>query len=118
MVLTVFMKMLLYFYRNNLTRFYMENTKTRVYNIDGDILHTVSKYNEEFGIWVEEYVDFENVPRYTPNGRRWRSVTTTNCIYSHHEYKDCGTCPYLCKEKTDDLIGVCFNEQLRMAAQE
>lgn len=92
----------------------MENIKTRVYKLDGDVIETVFRYDNEFDIWVEDYVDFESVPRYTPNGRRWRSVTTTNCIYSHPEFRDCGTCPYLCKEKTDDLIGVCFNEHLRL----
>ncbi len=91
----------------------MENIRTRVYKLDGDVVETVFRYDAEFDIWVEDYVDFENVPRYTPNGRRWRSVTTTNCVYANPEFKDCGTCPYLCKEKTDDLIGVCFNEHLR-----
>ncbi|MBQ3598966.1 MAG: hypothetical protein II987_06840 [Clostridia bacterium] len=91
----------------------MENIKTRTYRLDGDELETVFKYDEDFGIWVEEYVDFESVPRFTPNGRRWRSVTTTDCIYSDPEFRDCGTCPYLCKERSEDLIGVCFNERLR-----
>ena len=65
---------------------------------------------------IEEYIDFETVPRYTPNGRRWRSVTTTDCIYSDPHYGDCGTCPFLQKEKPTDLIGVCFNECLRLQA--
>jgi hypothetical protein len=92
----------------------MENTKTRTYRLDNDEIITVSRYNEEYEIWVEDYVDFETVPRYTPNGRRWRSVTTTGCVYSHHEYGDCGTCPFLCKEHSGDLIGVCFHESLRV----
>ena len=50
----------------------MENTKTRTYRLDGDELKTVFKYDETYGIWIEEYVDFESVPRYTPNGRRWQ----------------------------------------------
>ena len=95
----------------------MENTKTRTYRLDGDELQTVFKFDENFGIWIEEYVDFESVPRFTPNGRRWRSVTTTDCVYSDPEFRDCGTCSYLCKEKSEDLIGVCFNEQLRDGAE-
>lgn len=94
----------------------MEEKKTRTYFLDNDSLETTLNYDPEFDIWIEEYIDFETVPRYTPNGRRWRSVTTTDCIYSDPHYGDCGTCPFLHKEKPTDLIGVCFNECLRLQA--
>lgn len=94
----------------------MEEKKTRTYFLDNDSLETTFNYDPEFDIWIEEYIDFETVPRYTPNGRRWRSVTTTDCIYSDPHYGDCGTCPFLQKEKPTDLIGVCFNECLRLQA--
>ncbi len=95
----------------------MHTERKRVYLLDGDVLEVISDYNDEFSIWIERYMDFESTPRYTPNGRRWRSVTTTDCKYADPVFRDCGTCPYLQKEKENDLIGVCFHESLRCVAE-
>lgn len=91
----------------------MEKTKIRTYYLDGDTLNAALRYDELSGLWIEEYIDFESIPRYTPNGKPWKSVTTTDCPYSDPVYRDCGTCPHLIKEKPTDLIGVCNHEHLR-----
>jgi len=91
----------------------MDTVKVRIYQLDGDRLEAVSRLDSRSGLWIEEYIDFESVPRYTPQGRPWKSVTTTDCPYSHPVYRDCGTCPRLIKEQPLDLIGVCDHEALR-----
>lgn len=93
----------------------MEQTKTRVYRLDGDNLEAFSHLDPPTGLWIEDYIDFESTPRYTPAGRPWKSVTTTDCPYSHPVYRDCGTCPMLLKEQPGDLIGVCEHPALRRA---
>lgn len=92
----------------------MENTKIRIYHLDGDSLEAVSHYDKNSDLWIEEYIDFETAPRRTPGGRLWKSVTTTDCPYSDPIFRDCGTCPHLKKEQPLDLIGVCFNEKLKI----
>ncbi len=91
----------------------MEKKLTRIYTLDGDSLTVSSRYDEESGLWIEEYIDLETVPRYTPEGRIWRSVTYEGCHYSHPVYRDCGTCEHLIKEQPEDLIGVCGHPDLR-----
>ncbi len=90
----------------------MVKKHTRTYTLDGDSLTVCSYYDEESGLWIEEYIDFETVPRYTPKGRMWRSVTYEGCPYADPVYRDCGTCQYLMKEQEHDLIGVCCHEEL------
>lgn len=72
-----------------------------------------SRYDETAQIWIEEYVDFETTPRHTPLGRPWKSVTTVGCTYADPVYRDCGTCPWLVKERPEDLIGVCDHSNFR-----
>ncbi len=91
----------------------MSNIKTRIYRIDGDELSVVSRYDEVSRLWIEDYVDLESIPRYTPKGRPWKSVTTMGCPYADPMYKDCGTCPWLVKERPSDLVGVCDHENFR-----
>ncbi len=96
----------------------MEACKKRIYRLDSDELEVQSWLDQQSGLWIEEYIDFENVPRYTPNGRRWQSVTRVGCPYADPVLQDCGTCPNLKKENTADLIGVCFREELRLNSNE
>lgn len=92
----------------------MQTVKAKTYHIDGDILQSTLHYDPTYDLWFEDYIDFESTPRYTPNGRRWRSVTTVGCPYADPRYCDCGTCPLLKKQHPRDLIGVCFHEELRL----
>lgn len=91
----------------------MDKTRWREYILDGDSIKVLSTYDEANGIWIEEYVDFETSPRYTPAGRPWKSVTTVGCEHADPIYKDCGTCRWLIKERAEDLIGVCNHECFR-----
>lgn len=91
----------------------MENIRVRTYRLDGDVLEIVSRYDESSGLWIEDYIDFDDEPRYTPQGRPWKCVTTIDCPYSDPVYRDCGTCPWLIKEEPTDLIGVCDHRELR-----
>ena len=89
-------------------------TKSKTYYLDGDCLETTLRYDAQADLWIEDYVDFEAVPRYTPNGRLWKSVTTVGCPYAHPVYQDCGTCEMLRKVHPSDLIGVCHHEKPRL----
>lgn len=91
----------------------MDKIRWREYILDGDCIKVPSTFDEENGIWIEEYVDFENSPRYTPSGRPWKSVTSVGCEYADPVYKDCGTCQWLIKERADDLIGICDHKHHR-----
>lgn len=88
--------------------------KTKTYTIDEGILHATLRFDEQSNLWLEDYIDLENEPRFTPNGRRWRSVLDVGCPYADPKYRDCGTCPHLRKQHPRDLIGVCFHEELRL----
>lgn len=48
----------------------MEKTKIRTYHLDGDTLNAALRYDELTDLWIEEYIDFESIPRYTPNCMR------------------------------------------------
>ncbi len=91
----------------------MLKTKKREYTLDGDSLIATLFFDEESGLWIEEYLDLETVARYTPLGRRWKSVTSEGCPYAHPVYKDCGTCEFLVKELPEDLIGICSHPDFR-----
>ena len=94
----------------------MAEIKTKTYRLDGDLLQTTLRFDPQCSLWFEDYIDFENEPRYTPNGRRWRSATDVGCPHADPKFRDCGTCPMLRKQHSKDLIGVCFHEALRKSA--
>ncbi len=88
--------------------------KIRTYYIDGDTVEVLFTYDEESQRYIGSYPDFEQEPRYTPNGRPWVNVTHTGCPYADQEYDDCGSCDYIEKENSSDLIGVCMNDQRKL----
>ena len=87
--------------------------KTRVFRVDGDEVAVRFRYNEICGKYLGSYPDFVDEPRYTPNGRPWKSVIEDECPYADPVYRDCGTCQHLIKERDGDIIGVCFHEARR-----
>jgi len=91
--------------------------KMRVFDLDGDRLSVHFRYDPAFDVYLGSYPDFMETPRYTPNGRPWKSVVQDECPHADPQYRDCGTCPHLKKEKSGDLIGVCFHEALRQAPE-
>ena len=91
----------------------MAEIKTKTYHLDGDLLQTILRFDPQCRLWFEDYIDFENEPRYTPNGRRWKNATDEGCPHADPKFRDCGTCPMLRKQHPKDLIGVCFHEGLR-----
>lgn len=88
----------------------MEHKKRRIYHVDGDYLEVVYYYDEEVGQYFGEYPDFEETPRYTPNGRPWVNVTIVGCPHADKDYDDCGSCQCMRREQPMDLIGVCMND--------
>jgi len=88
--------------------------KMRVFTLDGDALSVCFRYDAAFDVYLGSYPDFLGEPRYTPNGRPWKSVVEEGCPYADPKYRDCGTCPHLKKEDPGDLIGVCFHEAYRL----
>jgi len=91
----------------------VKRNKRKIISLDGDSLEIVFIFNEELRKHFGEYPDFSEVPRYTPMGRPWVNVTNEDCPFSEGEYGDCGSCPYLLKQSTKDLIGVCTHEKKR-----
>lgn len=91
----------------------MSATKIETYRIDGDQIDVIFTLDTFSGAWIGDYPFFEEEPRITPSGRPWRNVTHDNCPFAAGAYSDCGTCPYLIKQASGDLVGVCFHEALR-----
>lgn len=94
----------------------MQNERLKTFLVDGDQLTVPYHYDEDAGIFIGQFPEFDAEPRYTPSGRPWRSVVSDGCPYATGDYGDCGSCPYLIKEETRDIIGVCFHEKLRSRA--
>ena len=91
----------------------MEKERLKTFHIDGDLLTVPYHYDEDAEIFIGQFPEFDAEPRYTPNGRPWKSVVSDRCPYAAGEYDDCGSCPYLTKEDPQDIIGVCFYEKLK-----
>ena len=89
--------------------------RQKVYTIDNDTLHVDFTYDEACRVWIGDYPYFEEEPRRTPTGRRWRNVTHDSCPHADGPYGDCGSCTHLVRHEPGDLIGVCFHEALRDA---
>lgn len=94
----------------------MKRTRLKTFHIDGDLLAVPHHYDESAGIFIGQFPEFEEYPRYTPNGRPWKSVVSIGCPHAAGDYDDCGSCPYLIKAGPQDVIGVCFHERLRSRA--
>lgn len=95
----------------------MRGEKLQTFHIDGDRLTVPYRYDEGARIYIGLFPEFEEEPRYTPNGRPWKSVVSIGCPHAAGEYDDCGSCPHLMKAGPQDIIGVCFHEKLRSRAQ-
>ena len=91
----------------------MTKTKLRTYRIDGDTIEVSFTFHEQCGRWIGDYPFFEEEPRYTPSGRPWTNVTN-GCPHAAGTHGDCGTCPHLKREQDNDLIVVCFHEEMRL----
>ncbi len=91
----------------------MAKVEKRAFCVDSDTVHVEFLYDEKFDVWIGDFPYFDEEPRLTPNGRRWKNVSSTDCPYADPQYRDCGTCPHLKKQNPTDLIGVCFNDKLR-----
>ncbi|MBQ8398476.1 MAG: hypothetical protein IJX08_00760, partial [Clostridia bacterium] len=81
--------------------------------IDNDVIEVECIYNESEDIWYGNYPVFEETPRFTPNGRPWKNVFGTDCPHSDSEFGDCGGCSYFCREKPQDVIAVCFHDEMK-----
>ena len=94
----------------------MKREKRKTFQVDGDRITVPYHYDEEADIFIGQFPEFEEEPRYTPNGRPWKSVVSVGCPYSAGDFDDCGSCPYLIKAHARDIIGVCFHERMRSRA--
>ena len=94
------------------------HTKTRVYHLDGDELTSRLLYEPDAGAFLDLETDFKNTPRYTPSGKPWVNAMDDDCPYGTSKYRDCGSCDFFLKERPEDLIGVCTNEQKRRRQNE
>lgn len=94
----------------------MTQERLKRFQVDGDMLTVLYRYDENTQLFIGQFPEFEEEPRYTPGGRPWRNVISTGCPYSAGDYDDCGSCPHLTKADARDIIGVCFHEQMRSRA--
>lgn len=94
----------------------MQSERRKTFLVDGDLLTVPYYYDGNAGIFIGQFPDFDAEPRYTPNGRPWKSVVSDSCPYAAGGYDDCGSCPYLIKAEPGDIIGVCFHERMRSRA--
>jgi len=92
----------------------MSEGKTRVFRLFEDKVTVSFIYNDEHKIFIGQYPDFSETPRYTPCGRPWVNVTSEDCTLSDNLYGDCGSCQYLRTERAGDLIGVCDHDDKRI----
>ena len=94
----------------------MKKTITRSYCFDGDICDVVFRLSDSCGKYLGDYPDFEEEPRFTPQGRMWITAMQSACLHGKNKYSelmscdDCGSCVYFIKEQQGDLIGVCGHE--------
>lgn len=90
----------------------MQRDKLKTFHVDGDLLTVQYHYDERADVFIGQFPEFEEEPRYTPNGRPWKSVVSVGCPYATGEFDDCGSCSYLIREGSRDIAGVCFHEQM------
>lgn len=99
----------------------MEKMIVRTFVIDTDICEVVFKFDPEAERYIGDYPDFEQSPRYTPQGFKWINATQDGCKAGVHKYYpekdclDCGSCSFFTTEKSGDLIGVCGHPLNRKA---
>ena len=92
----------------------MNKTRIRIYRGDGDAFEIVETYHEKSGNWVGDYAEFDKAQRYTPNGRPWVDITCGDeCPYCTAD-NDGGRCGFFRREKSKDVLAVCFCEKLRV----
>ncbi len=92
----------------------MKQNKVKTYYLDGDFLEVSFRYDERSGKYLGNYPEFSEIPRYTPNGRKWVDAITENCPYADGVDKMCGSCSYILKQEERDIIGVCNNDKLKL----
>lgn len=93
----------------------MEHKKIRQFTIDGDTVTVSQIYDDELGVYRNDYPDFEKNPRVTPTGKPWTNVFKEDCAFATSEYGDCGSCDYFKCENKGDLIGVCENKEMMIS---
>ncbi|MBR2861639.1 MAG: hypothetical protein IKB86_07365 [Clostridia bacterium] len=91
----------------------MEQTKKRIFRLDDDAVEIAFVLDPEANIFLGDFPDFAECPRYTKNGYCWVNATNDDCPYAESGYGDCGSCPHFHCEQPRDLIGICKNELLR-----
>ena len=94
----------------------MQEERRKTFQVDGDRFTVPYHYDEGAKIFIGQFPEFEEEPRYTPSGRPWKNAVTVGCHYAAGDYDDCGSCPHLIKADPRDIIGVCFHERLRSRA--
>ena len=99
----------------------MDQVLTKTFCLDGDICSVVFRYDAVCGKHFGEHPDFEESPRYTPNGYPWVTAMQEGCSHSVNKYVDgkrcmeCGSCHYFMQEQEHDLIGICSHRKWRKA---
>ncbi len=97
----------------------MQKTKIRSFCCDGDVVEIEFRSDEAGQRYFGLYPDFEESPRFTPNGRPWVNAMQDACEHGSNRFSpgdpciDCGSCWHFQKESEGDLIGVCDHENKR-----
>ena len=91
----------------------MSKQKICRFAIDGDVIEVNFFYDNDTNRWYGDFPVFGQSPRYTPNGRPWKNVFDTDCEHCDSEFGDCGGCSHFTREGENDVIAVCFCEEMR-----
>jgi len=95
----------------------MQTLKKKI-TIDNDTVEIEFRFDELWNVWLGDWPFFAEEPRYTPNGRPWHNVTHEGCPYaSCSQSGDCSGCPHFKRQNPKDMIGVCFNDALKIDAE-
>ena len=55
----------------------MQRENLRTFRIDDDMLTVPYHCDKDTGLLIGQFPEFEEEPRYTPNGRPWKNAVST-----------------------------------------
>ncbi len=88
--------------------------KTRRYEIEGLTLDIPLHYDEQTGIYIEDYPDFAENPIYTPQGHPLMFAGEDACLFAEEATPggcpDCGSCRYYKPAGEHSWMGICLSE--------
>ncbi len=96
--------------------------QTKRYYVDGLVVDIPIRFDEQSGIFIEEYPNFKDELIYTPNGHHLTVAVMDACRLSQPRQEgrctDCSDCIHFQRAGERTLFGVCMCEQRRKVIYE